>query len=286
MSKIATELTRLADIADHYDGVLSDVWGVVHNAITPHALAVTALADFRRQGGRVVLITNAARTRAAVQKMLDKMGISRDVYDAIVTSGDVTRALIEPYDGQAIHHVGPATDHPIFAGLDLKKVPAEAAVAVVVTGLDNPGQTPTDYQQRLENWRDLNLPMICANPDKVVEVGDKIVYCAGALADIYADMGGQVALAGKPYAPIYDTSMAAMDAAAGKPVAREKVLAIGDSVRTDATGAAVAGMDFLFITGSIHAAEIKAAGADHARFVQELVKPSGAKLVGFQEKLA
>lgn len=285
MPNPATQLSKLADVSDRYDGVLSDVWGVLHNAIVPNPSAVSALTDFRKTGGHVVLITNASRTGPEIQKMLDKMGVPREAYDAIVTSGEVTRALIAPYADGAIHHVGPATDHPIFKGLNITKRPAEEARAVVVTGMDAPDHTPDYYSDRLASWLELGLPLICANPDKIVEVGDRMVYCAGSLADVYAEMGGKVALAGKPYAPIYNASMAAIDKVAGRAVPHNRVLAIGDSVRTDATGAADAGIDFLFITGSIHADEIKASNADIQTTVSDLVKPSGVNLVGFQERL-
>lgn len=285
MPNNAGHLPRLSDLFAHYDGILSDVWGVVHNGIAPYPSAVEALVEFRRQGGHVVLITNASRTEPAIRKMLDGMDVPRNAYDAIITSGDVTRALIEVYRGKTIHHVGPATDHPVFEGLDITKGSVNEAVAIVATGLDNPAQTPADYEERLVSWLEQGLPMICANPDKVVEVGDKIVYCAGALADIYQERGGTVVMAGKPYPPIYVDALAALDKAAGKAVSRDRVLAIGDSVRTDATGAAKAGIDLLFITGSIHADEVDAFGNPDPEAIKALVAPSGAHMAGFQLRL-
>ncbi|UJQ95879.1 TIGR01459 family HAD-type hydrolase [Mariluticola halotolerans] len=285
MPENAGALPRLSDLSGLYDGVLSDVWGVVHNGITPYPSAVEALVAFRRAGGHVVLITNAARTTPHIVQMLDDMGVPREAYDAMVTSGDVTRALIATYKGQSIHHVGPGSDHPILEGLDVAEGPAATASAVVVTGLDDPAQTPDDYETRMGEWLELGLPMICANPDKVVEVGDKMVYCAGALADIYAARGGTVALAGKPYPPIYKESLAALEKAAGRAIDPRRVVAIGDSVRTDATGAADAGVDFLFITGSIHADEIDAFGNPDPEAIKALVAPTGARLAGFQSRL-
>jgi len=281
----AGALPRLSDLSGQYDGVLSDVWGVVHNGLTPYPSAVAALMEFRRAGGHVVLITNAARTTPFVVKMLDDMGVPREAYDAMVTSGDVTRALIATYKGQAIHHVGPGTDHPILEGLGVTEAPAETAAAIVVTGLDSPAQTPADYETRMSEWLELGLPMICANPDKIVEVGDKMVYCAGALADVYEERGGTVVLAGKPYPPIYKESLLALEKAAGKAIDPRRVVAIGDSVRTDATGAAAADLDFLFITGSIHADEIDAFGNPDPDAIKALIAPTGARLAGFQSRL-
>lgn len=285
MLNLAMHLPQLADISDRYDGVLSDVWGVVHNAIVPHPAAVKALVAFRQLGKPVVLISNTPRVGRVIQEMLDRMGVTRDAYDAVITSGDATRELIKPYSGGTIHHSGPSIDDPIFEGLNVKKGDAKDAAAVIVTALASPDHTTDDYQEHLREWRSLDLPMICANPDKVVEVGDKIVYCPGALADIYAEMGGEVIVAGKPHQAIYKASMAAMNEAAGRPINPSRVLAIGDSVRTDATGAAGAGMDFLFITGSIHAAEIKNTKGNPDDIIVDLVKPSGANLIGFQERL-
>lgn len=279
-------LASLSAITDNYDGILSDVWGVIHNGVEAHPPAVQALRNYRQRGGRVVLITNAARTAPVLAEMLVRFNIPRDTYDVIVSSGDVTRDLIADYSGQIIHHVGPDTDHPIFEGLDITKGPADAAKVVVVTGLDSPKHTPDDYVERLAEWRSLGLPMICANPDKVVEVGDRMVYCAGSLADIYEAQGGKVALAGKPYAPIYDAALKALNEVAGRDVALNRVLAIGDSERTDATGAANADLDFLFITGSIHAGELDAFGTADPKAIEQLIKPSGAKLIGFQPRLS
>lgn len=278
-------LTALSAIFDKYDGILSDVWGVIHNGVEAHPSAVAALREYRQQGGRVILITNAARTAPVIAKLLEKFNIPRDTYDTIISSGDVTRTLIEKYSGEVIHHVGPASDHPIFEGLDIIKGPASEARVVVVTGLDSPQHTPDNYTERLAEWAELGLPMICANPDKIVEVGDRIVYCAGSLADLYAEAGGKVAMVGKPYAPIYEASVKSLDEVAGRKVARSRVLAIGDSERTDATGAANADLDFLFITGSIHAGELDAFGKPDADAIHRLLQPSGVRLIGFQSRL-
>lgn len=285
MPATAGPLPRLLELRDKYDGILSDIWGVVHNGVTPHDGAVAALSAYRAAGGRVVLITNAARPDFAIQAMLDEIGVPRSAYDAIISSGDVTRHLMAAYTGQTVHHVGPDSELSLFKGMEVTLGEVDNAAAVVVTKLYDPGHTPEDYKQAMADWRTRNLPFICANPDKIVESGDRIVYCPGALADIYEEMGGTVLVAGKPHAPIYESGLKLLDEAAGQAIARERVLAIGDSVRTDATGAAAMGLDLLFITGSIHAEELNAHGDPDPRAVSDLVAPSGANLAGYQTRL-
>jgi HAD superfamily hydrolase (TIGR01459 family) len=280
-------LHPLSTIADNYDAVLSDVWGVVHNGIAAHATAVDALRRFRQGGGRVVLITNAPRPSAPIIEMLDRFHVPRDTYDAVVSSGDVTRAMLAPYRGQTLHYVGPARENDgLFEGFDITLGAAEGAKAVIVTDLDNDDQSPDDYTDRIALWLKRKLPMICANPDRVVEHGDRLIYCGGALADLYEARGGMVKMAGKPYRPIYDEALRKAEAAAGRPLDRGRILAIGDSVRTDAIGAANAGLDLLFVTGSIHAGEVDAFGSPDPQAIRDLVAPSGARLRAFMPRLA
>jgi HAD superfamily hydrolase (TIGR01459 family) len=203
----------------------------------------------------VILITNAPRQSTVVARQLEKMHVPREIYDAIVSSGDVTRAVIEARPGQSLFHLGPERDRSMFTGFNV--APLETADYVVCSGLDNDDvETPENYRARLETMLARKLFMVCANPDVVVERGDRLVYCAGSLADLYATMGGEVLYAGKPYRPIYDMALAKAQAAAGRKVAASRVLAIGDSVRTDLKGARTAGVDFLFVTSGIHAEEL------------------------------
>jgi HAD superfamily hydrolase (TIGR01459 family) len=279
-------LEGLSDLSPRYDAVLSDVWGVVHNGISAFPSAVDALVRYREAGGRVVLITNAPRPSGPIRDMLDRLGVPRAAYDAIISSGDATRAMIARYRGQVVHHVGPATeDDALYEGLEVTRGAAEDAAVVVVTDLDTDEDTPEMYRARAEYWLSRKLKMICANPDRVVEHGERIIYCGGALGDLYAAMGGMVLMAGKPYHPIYEQAFAMATEAAGKPLDKERVLAIGDSVRTDATGAAAFGIDLLFITGSIHAAELDAFGNPDPDAIIELVAPSRANMVGFLPRL-
>jgi HAD superfamily hydrolase (TIGR01459 family) len=258
MSIISPPFTpHFATLASGYDVVLCDVWGVVHNSLVAYAEACTALTRFRRQGGTVVLITNAPRPSEVVRALLDDLQVAREAYDAIVSSGDVTRAIIATRQGQRAFHIGPARDVPMFDGLDAPLVPIESADYVVCSGLfDDTSETPQDYGALIAAMRARGLPMVCANPDIVVERGDKLVYCAGAIADLYAEAGGSVLFAGKPYRPIYEQALAVAQALRGRPTAPERVLAIGDSVRTDLGGAAAFGIDCLFVTRGIHAEEL------------------------------
>src|SRR5690606_24106216 len=235
MVKPMHALSGLSEIAANYDAVLSDVWGVLHNGVAVHPGAAEALVSYRRNGGRVVLITNAPRPSAPIIDMLDRLGVPREAYDAIVSSGDATRAMISKYRGQVIHHVGPPTeDDALYEGLEVTRGPAEAAQVVVVTDLDTDDDTPDMYSERIGLWLERKLPLIAANPDRVVEHGDKLIYCGGALADLYEARGGMVRMAGKPYRPIYAEALRLAEAAAGGPLKRSRILAIGDSIRTDA----------------------------------------------------
>jgi len=250
-------LPHFSTLVPGYDLLLCDVWGVVHNGLTAFPHACDALMRARARGATVVLITNAPRQSEVVARQLDKLHVPREAYDAIVSSGDVTRSVVQSRPGQSIFHLGPERDHSIFSGLNMRFAPLESADYVVCSGLDNDDvETPDDYRPRLETMLARKLFMVCGNPDVVVERGPKLVYCAGAIADLYATMGGEVLYAGKPYRPIYDLALAKAQAAAGRQIAPSRVLAIGDSVRTDLKGAHAAGVDFLFVTSGIHAEEL------------------------------
>jgi HAD superfamily hydrolase (TIGR01459 family) len=250
--------SHFATLAGGYDVALCDVWGVVHNGVAATAEACDALARFRKQGGTVVLITNAPRPGEIVARTtLDRLGVPRAAYDGIVSSGDVTRALIGARAGARVFHIGPERDLGLFDGLDAPLAPLEDADYTVCSGLiDDTVETPEDYRDLIARMRARALPMICANPDVVVERGEELVYCAGAIADLYAAAGGEVIFAGKPYRPIYEQALALAEAAHGKRVQHHRVLAIGDSVRTDLKGAATFGIDCLFVTAGIHAEEL------------------------------
>jgi HAD superfamily hydrolase (TIGR01459 family) len=250
--------THFSDLAADYDVVLSDVWGVVHNGVEAFPAACDALIRFRAAGGKVVLITNSPRPTESVIRQLGHLRVPAHVYDGLVSSGELTRGVIRAREGQTVFHMGPARDAAIFTGLDVAFAPLERADYVVCSGLfDDEHETPEDYRARLEGMRARHQFMVCGNPDVVVERGEQLLYCAGALADLYQAMGGEVLYAGKPYRPIYDEAMR-LAAAAGAKTQAPRVLAIGDSVRTDLSGAQAFGIDCLFITAGIHAEELGA----------------------------
>jgi HAD superfamily hydrolase (TIGR01459 family) len=249
--------TSFAAIAPDYDVLLSDVWGVVHNGEVSFPQACDALMRVRAMGKVVVLITNAPRPGESVMRQIDGLKVPRESYDAIASSGDVTRSVIKERKGQTLCHLGPERDHSIFTGLDVHFAPLETADYVVCSGLDDDDmETPEHYRSRLELMLKRKLFMVCGNPDLVVERGARLVYCAGSVAELYATMGGEVLYAGKPYKPIYDLALQKAEAALGRKPDLKRVLAIGDSVRTDLKGAHTVGIDCLFLTAGIHAEEL------------------------------
>ena len=267
-------------LARDYDVLFCDVWGVIHNGVAAFAPACDALVRFRERGGTAILITNAPRPGASVACILDRLAVPRQAYDGIVSSGDTARGIVESRRGQRVFHLGPQRDVPIFADLDVSFAPVESADYVVCSGLfDDTVETPETYRDMLALMRRRALFMVCANPDVVVERGDTLVYCAGALADAYVALGGEVLYCGKPYAPIYRTALvAAQGARGGAAVPLPRVLAIGDSVRTDLKGATALGIDSLFVTSALHAEdygdrETPDLDALNATFVAAEVKP-------------
>jgi HAD superfamily hydrolase (TIGR01459 family) len=274
-------------LAPDYDVVLSDVWGVVHNGVAAFPEACDALTRFRAKGGTVVLITNAPRPNGVVASQVAQFGAPRSIYDAIVSSGDVTRSEIEKRPGETILHVGPKRDLAIFEGLDVRFADVESADYVICSGLFHEDtETPEDYRPLLEKMRARSLFMVCGNPDVVVERGETLLYCAGAIADLYAKQGGDVLYAGKPYAPIYDLALQLAERARGKKVDRKRVLAIGDSVRTDFSGAASYGIDCLFVTAGIHSAEFGGRDDPDPDAVERVLIAAGGKPRAIARKLA
>ncbi len=253
----ANYIANFSVLAPDYDVLLCDVWGVVHNSIVASPQAHDALSRFRASGGAVILITNAPRPAAEVRAQLDKMGVPHHAYDSIVTSGDLSRSIVAARPGKAVFHIGPKRDLPLFDGLGIAFVPNEVADYIVCTGLfHDDGETPEDYRAAFALSRARSMFMLCANPDLVVERGTQLIYCAGALAELYQTMGGEVLYAGKPHPPIYEEALRCAALARGKATPLPRVLAIGDSLRTDMKGAEAFGIDSLFVTNGIHAEEL------------------------------
>ena len=249
------KIDNLQKIHGQYNAILCDVWGVIHNGQKAHKSAVETLIKCRENGKIVVLITNAPRPAQSVQKQLEIIGVDENAYDSIVTSGDVTKNRIEKYKN-SVFHLGPERDKTIFEGIKVEFKDAENAKCVVCTGLfDDDNEKPQDYKNMFQNMIERKCKMICANPDIVVERGDKIIWCAGALAQLYEEMGGEIEIAGKPHKPIYEKAMGKINEIAEKNIERKNVLAIGDAIATDAKGAGQAKVPFLFITNGIHAKE-------------------------------
>jgi len=250
---------RLRDVTDGVDVLLSDIWGVVHNGLEAFPEACKALHSHRNRGGTVILITNAPRPADSVQRQLRKLGVADETYDAIVSSGDLTRHYVANHSGRRVFWLGPERDSSIYRGLDAVLSPLEEADYLVCTGLlDDETETAEDYRPMMLKARERRLPFICANPDIVVERGDRLIYCAGAIAELYRELGGEVIFYGKPHRPIYERAMElAAEQRQGREVSRGRVLAIGDSVRTDLAGAHGFGIDCLFVTRGIHSEEFE-----------------------------
>jgi HAD superfamily hydrolase (TIGR01459 family) len=253
MPEMPQMIQSLDVLTGGYAALLCDVWGVVHNGVSAFPDASAALARARDRGLAVILITNAPRPHGSVEAQLAMLGVPADAYDRVVTSGDVTRELIAE-GPRRIFHLGPDRDMAIYEGLDVDFVEEAEAAAVVCTGLfDDETETPKDYAEMLRRFRARDLPMICANPDIVVERGEELIWCAGALARDYTQLGGRTLISGKPHRPIYLAALKAAGEALGREIGAGEALAIGDGMLTDVKGAADNGLDVLYVTGGIHA---------------------------------
>jgi len=280
MSKPIASVSGLLDVADRYDAVLCDVWGVVHNGREAFVDASDALVAYRERGGVVVLITNAPRPNAPIHEQVLQLGVSPQAFDAIVTSGDVTLSLIGERIGEPVHHIGPERDFALFAkaGQDVGVAPRLTGLAdasyFVCTGLiDDLSETLEDYDAALRYIAANKIPFICANPDLVVHRGDQLVYCAGALAKRLGEIDGDVIYCGKPHASIYGVTLKAAERAAGRPLDKRRVLAIGDGMRTDIAGAVGQDLDTLFVAAGIHAEAARELGLD-GLFAREKLWPT------------
>jgi HAD superfamily hydrolase (TIGR01459 family) len=253
-------ISGLSELAPFYDALICDVWGVLHDGHQVHPAAAEALIQFRKNHGPVVLLTNAPRLPGEVAAQCAQYGVPPSCYDAIVSSGGAARAELDRRAAKGmlpLYYIGPDKDLPLLDGLDFTPAMIETAELALCTGLvDDLTETVADYTDRLAAMRARNLTMICANPDLVVHRGEKLCYCAGALAREYEKMGGTAIYYGKPHRPIYDAALAAI---AGV----KKPLAVGDGLYTDILGANRAGLDVLFIADGVHGEETKPHTAEH-----------------------
>lgn len=271
-------ISSLDAIADRYDALLCDLWGVVHNGRRAFPAAVAALQRFRAKGGIVVLISNVPKPRDPIPGQLDALGVPRDAWDEIVTSGDAIRAELALRAPGPMYRIGPGDDDVLWAGLGLVETRDPAAAAfLAISGLDDPlRETPQDYGPLLDAARAHDLELLCANPDIVVRVGERLVWCAGAVAAEYDKRGGRVVMAGKPHPPIYALAETALAARAGRTIPRNRILAIGDGAGTDVKGANGYGVDALFVATGIHGEAVLKDGALDPAGVAATLAAAGA----------
>ena len=281
-------ISGFRDIADKYDAVLCDVWGVLHNGKEAYAGVDEALEKYRKQGGTVLLLSNAPRPSTQLPAMLRNLGISDDAYDGILTSGDATKTFITTHAlGTKCYAIGPGRDNNLFDDTGVAQVSADEAQFIVCTGPFNDDEEgPEDYREPFKPLVARGLPFVCANPDLVVERGPRHIYCAGSLARLYEELGGKVTYFGKPHGPIYDVARARLAAIKGAPTPDARILAIGDGIGTDIKGAAGAGIASLFITGGIAAAECGPdAETPDATLVSQFCGKAGLKPVAAAARL-
>ncbi len=259
-------LPGIAPLAERYDGFILDLWGVVHDGIAAYPGVTDALARLKVLGKRVLLLSNAPRRVEAIARAMERMGIARALYDELVSSGEAAYQALRRRDdawlqalGRTCYLMGPARDRGMVEGLDLARVARiEEASFILATGVDWDDDGLELYEPALAAGAAQHLPMVCANPDLVVIRGGKRVICAGALARRYEELGGPVRYFGKPHAPIYWLCLERLGIAD-----RARIVAVGDSLRTDIAGARAAGLDAVLVVGGIHAEELGiASGAE------------------------
>ncbi|EIE50423.1 HAD family hydrolase [Salipiger aestuarii] len=255
-------IDALSEISDRYDAMFVDLWGCVHNGMTAYPEAVEALRAYRKRGGIVVLVTNSPRPRVEVMKQLEQFDVPQDCWDNIATSGDSARsAMFCGAVGSKIWFIGTEIDLPFFEPLKLietpvpiTRVPLEDAEGIVCTGPYDSRQAPTVLRPQLLYAKQKGLKLLCANPDVIVDRGEVREWCAGAVADLYSEMGGESLYFGKPFPPIYDLARRRLAEIAPE-ISDSGILAIGDGVKTDILGAQGEELDSLFISGGIAAEE-------------------------------
>jgi HAD superfamily hydrolase (TIGR01459 family) len=268
----------LESIADRYDAVLCDIWGVLHNGRQVFPEAVDALLRYRELGGIVALVSNVPKPRDPIPGQLARLGCPPGVYDAIVTSGDAIRAELRERAPGPMLKIGPIDDDVLWQGLGLEQVDdIQDAAFLAISGLDEPfSEKPYDYSELLAEARDRDLELLCANPDLVVRMGERLMWCAGTVVAQYEKLGGRVVMAGKPYPPIYRLAFEEIENLAGRPIDERRLLAIGDGVGTDIRGANTAHIDSLFIASGMHGEALRTNGALDTAKVATALAAEGA----------
>lgn len=243
-------LAGLSDIAARYDALLCDAWGVIHDGVRVFPGVAEALTAFSRTRGPVVVLTNAPRPSSVIPAQLERVGLPRAGYAAVVTAGDAAKRALAARLPAPVYRLGPDKDDPLFDGLSIDFAPLDRAAFIICTGLVNDfDETPDSYRPLLEEALARRLPMICANPDIVVRWGGRLIYCAGAIAELYETIGGEVIYGGKPHPEIYDLAFASIAARRGAPIDRRRALVVGDGLSTDVLGANRQGLDCLLVAG-------------------------------------
>lgn len=270
------QIRSVLDVADRYDAVLCDVWGVLHDGRTVYPGAGEALRGLRAAGLGVVLLTNMPRPSSTMPGALARLGFPADAWDAIVTSGDAIRVELAARAPGPVHVLGRTTDRGLWDGLGLDFVDDVADAGFLgIAGLRGGAEVPGDYETELRAARERDLELLCANPDLVIRSGGQLRWCAGSVAQAYEDMGGQVVQAGKPHAAIYGRALEIVDAAVGRPVPRARILAIGDGIGTDILGASRQGLDRVFVASGMHGdALLRGSGVDEGRVAEALAEES------------
>ena len=266
----------LSELSDRYDVLLCDVWGVIHNGRESFPAACNALSKFRAEVGPVILISNAPRPSPPIVEQLASLDVPSTAWTRLVTSGDATRDLLGPRAPGPVWAIGPERDAILYDGLGLDFGTPDTASFISVTGpYDDENDEPGDYRDRFVSCVTRGVPLICANPDIVVQRGDKLIYCGGALAQLYESLGGQVIMAGKPYAPIYEMALAAAAEHLGRSPDSRRVLCVGDGLPTDIRGANARGLDVLFVANGIHGAETVGSNGLIMPVIQDLLHQDG-----------
>ncbi|OLP58752.1 HAD family hydrolase [Xaviernesmea oryzae] len=280
-----SRISEFRDISARYDVVLCDVWGVLHNGVEAFRPACEALVAARARGATVVLITNSPRPSPGVIAQIRGLGVPDDAYDRIVTSGDVTRTLISAAP-KKVYFIGSERDLPLIEGLGVQMVASDDAEAIICAGFfDDESETPEDYRATLLPAAKRKLPMICANPDLVVERGHRLIPCAGAIAKLYTELGGESRIAGKPHQPIYRAALTEAKAIRGA-LDRARVLAVGDGMPTDVRGAIDFGLDLLYISAGIHAKDYMVGEKTDETKLNAFLKAEGASPKWWMPRLA